>query len=263
LGDGVKKKRVLVAHNNLEFIEKVKLSFQESGLYTISGFALNGQDLINKVNLDSYDIVIVKNALTQVTGLYALESLLMNTKLKPELIVVITPFVNQFILNKCEILGIDYLKDVNITVDEIHELLSQLEIKKAVIGKKYFDAQVEIINLLKKIGLLKAYIGYTYFEYVLNIMLEKSENINKYMKTINLMVADHFNVSSSSVEKAMRKCVKESLSRCDGFYAKMLFGHQQDSYPSTSIFLRVCVKTLKEQKSQIVTRNFENSMRKI
>ncbi|QVK18094.1 hypothetical protein KHQ81_14905 [Mycoplasmatota bacterium] len=259
----MRKKRVLVAHNNIEFIELLRQCFLENDLYTLSDIALNGQELLNKVSLDNYDIVICKNALTQVTGLYALEGLFSKTKNKPEIIILITPFINDFIRNKCQKLNIDYIQGLDVNISEIHQLLCHLGIKKTVEGKKYFESQIEVINILKKIGLLKTYIGYAYFEYVLNIMLEKSENINKYMKTIYHMVGQHFNVSATSVEKAMRTCIKSSLSKSDGFYAKMLFGYYEDKYPSTSIFLQVCIKTLKEQKNMIISNNIGRSTRKI
>ncbi len=257
------KKSVLFAHNNEGFINKVNQYFQDEDLYSLNHYVLDGEALLNLVNLDRFDVVIVKNALTYITGLYALESLLLKTRHKPEIIILITPFVNDFIRDKCQQLQIYYVHNLNMSIRDIYHLLCQLEIERKVIGKKYFEPQIEIINLLKQIGLLKTYIGYKYFEYVLNSMLENSENINKYMINIYKMVGKHFNVSPCSVEKAMRLCIKSSFSKSDNFYAKILFGHYHNSYPSVSTFLQVCIKTLKEQKDYIIRHNIKQSLRKI
>ncbi len=252
-----------MAHNNICFIEKLTQYFQEKELFYVKKSVLNGDDLLREGNLDGYDIVIAKDALTQVTALYALDGLLSNTKKRPDHIILITPFVNEFISQKCITNGIHLVHDCTIKISDLYNMVYELEIKNGVSNKYYFDEQAEVINLLKKIGLLKTYIGYTYFEYVLNIMLEKSENIYKNMNDIYHTVASHFNTSSGSVEKAMRSCIKSSLSKSDGFYAKMLFGHDADNYPSTSTFLQVCIKTLKEQKSHILNQQIERTTRKI
>ncbi len=259
----MRKKRVLLAHNSYEFINKVDQFFQVDSLYTLTSYALNGEELVNKINLDNYDMVIVKNALTYITGLYALEVLLSKTKQRPDFVILITPFLNEFLINKCERLEINYLHDLNINLSELPNLLFNLEIKNLVKNKSYFDSQMEIISLLKKIGLLKTYVGYSYFEYVLNYMLEKSENIYKSMKNVYYTISGHFNVSATSVEKAMRTCIKSSLSQSQGFYARMLFGHHENDFPSTSVFLQICIQTLKEQKSQIINNNLKGSLRKI
>lgn len=244
----------------MRYIGEINKYFQNRGLYTVSNYVLNGEALMNLGSLDLYDIVFVKNALTQVTGLYALQNLLMKTKNKPETIILMTPFLNDFIVEKCEEMDIKYIYNLDMNIEEIHDIICRLEIENIVKGKKAYDQHIEIINFLKQIGLLKTYIGYSYFEYVLNTLMGSSENLNKYMTSIYQMVADRFEVSPSSVEKAMRLCLKSSLSKSDNFYAKMLFGHQGDNIPSTSMFLQVCVKTLKEQKNYIMNQ-FDKALR--
>lgn len=259
----MENKHVLVAHNNMDFIKQLADYFQQEELYTISEYALDGQELLNKVNLDDYDIVIVKNALTYTTGLYALASLLQKTKKSPEYIILITPFISNFILNKCKNLGVYCMHNLDIRVNKISNLLLDIEIKKSADNATYFDYQMEIIKLLRQIGLLKVYLGYTYFEYVLNIMFEIGDNIYKSMKEIYEVISIHFNSTPSSVEKAMRYCMKSSLGKHRNFYAKLLFGCQANDYPTTSIFLQVCIKTLKELKNTITTNNYNKSYRKI
>lgn len=259
----MKRKTILFAHNNRKLIEKFRTYCEEHDLYHLTDYVLNGEELIKLHNLNNYDIVIVKDALTQVPGIYALETVLRNTKKRPELIILLTPFTTEFITAKCVQLGLINFIDVNISMEELYNTINKLEINNILDNQTFFDPQRAVINLLKKIGLLKVYIGYTYFEYILNMMLENSENLYKRMQTIYQMIGEHFNVSTASVEKAMRTCIRSSLSKSDGFYAQMLFGNHHDSYPSNSIFLQVCINTLREQKSYIVNKQFQKSLRKI
>ncbi len=252
-------RRVLIVHNKMEFIKRLAYYFQQNELYNISEYALNGKELLNKENLDDYDIVIVKNALTYTTGLYALASLLLKTKKKPGYIILITPFISDFVLHKCQSLGIYCIHDLDIKVSNISNLLLDIEIKKNAENTTYFDCQIEINKLLRQLGLLKIYLGYTYFEYALNIMFEIGENIYKSMKEIYNIISMHFNATQSSVEKAMRTCVKSSFEKNRNFYSKLLFGCQDNDYPTTSIFLHICQKTLIELKNTITTNNYNKS----
>lgn len=256
------KKRILIVHNNQEYLQKIVSFFNEKELYHMET-VINGDALMRLNCLDAYDFVIVKDAIAEISGLNAIEKLLKNTYKRPNYIILITPFNNNFIKSKCESLDIIPIYNVKMSINELYHLLNILELEGDMKNKKYFEPQLEIINLLKKIGLLKVYIGYTYFEYVLNLMLESSENIYKYMKNIYEIVANHFHVSPSSVEKAMRSCIKSSFSQNYGYYAKMLFGYSENDYPSTSIFLQVCIKTLKEIKNCIITNQINSSIRKI
>ncbi|NLG82030.1 MAG: hypothetical protein GX490_05895 [Bacilli bacterium] len=259
----MKRKTILIAHNNLKLIQKMQEYCRQRDLYSIIDYVLDGEELVKMHDLNDYDIVIVKDALTNIPGIYALETILFNTKKRPELIVLLTPFTTEFIQSKCDQLGLIHVNELEIGIEELYNIINHLEIKAMLDNQSFFDSQRAVINLLKKIGLLKVYIGYTYFEYILNVMLESSENLYKRMHTIYKMIGEHFNVTPASVEKAMRTCIRSSLSKSDGFYAQMLFGNYHDSYPSNSIFLQVCINTLKEQKSYIVNKQIQKSLRKI
>ncbi|MDF2700273.1 MAG: spo0A [Haloplasmataceae bacterium] len=261
----MKKKKLLIVHNSYEIIKKIQNEYEENEFIKVVGTAIDGQALLKLNNLDNYDIVIVKNALSYITGLYALEILLKTTKQRPSIIILITPFINEFVHNKCSSLGIDYIPDFNIECNKIIDIINYAQLNKLNQSKLYFDTSAEIILLLKQLGLLRSYLGYTYFEYTLNVMFENNVNIYKKMQEIYKMISEHFEVTSTSVEKAMRSCIKSSFSQNNTFYARILFGHNIDSsdFPSTSIFIQVCIKTLKELKQTIINNNIRNSVRKI
>lgn len=261
------KKKVFVVHNNMDYINKVNQFFLKGDGYTLVDYALDGQTFVKKCNLNNCDIVIVKNALTHITGLYALELLLEkdNIKDRPKHIILLTPFINKLIIDKCSQLGINHVKTFELQINKFPELVMELDLIEENKNKLYFDKQMEILKLLRDIGLLRTYIGYTYFEYILNIMLDQSEYIYKPMHFLYKLIANHFKVTNTSVEKAMRSCIRSSLLRNDSYYAKMLFGYsyEKKEFPSTSIVLQVCIKTLKEQKNIIINNNMQNSLRKI
>lgn len=261
----MKKKKILLAYNNSDLIREFSRLLNVNGVYELKDYVLDGEDLMRVGSFDPYHIVIVKDALMHVSGLYAIESILENTEHRPELILLLTPFLNDFIIQKCGELGIKYKGDNVSNAYSILDIIYKYDIENSSKNKYYFDVQYEIITLLKKIGLLRSYLGYTYFEYALNIMFEKSENIYKSMKDIYTLIARHFDVTATSVEKAMRTCIKCSLTKNDNYFARTIFGYDVKlrDFPSTSTFLQVSIKMLKEQKFAIINNNIHKSIRKI
>lgn len=252
-------KSILIAHNNKDFVEQAKLFFQEKKIYRIDKCLKDGNELLKLKHLDDYHIVIVKDTLTEVSGLFALEKLLKKTKSRPEYIILLAAFFNSYVINKCKKLGIIAVNSYNITIDDIFDYFYTIEVEKDVKDKEQFCPQVEIDNLLKKIGLLRTYVGYTYFDYVLNMTFAENTINLKGMNNIYHAIAEHYNVSISSVEKAMRSCIKSSFTKNYGYYANLLFGHNNEDYPTTSTFLQVSIRTLKERRSLILNNQTEIS----
>jgi|SRR5690554_5732480 len=253
------ERKIIIAHNNRKFIEKAKLFFQHNNRYIIDKIVKNGEELLKVNNLNEYNIVICKDALTEVSGLYALEKLLINTKKYPDYILLITPFTNNFVLSRCSKFGIVPIRNIKISIEDLYKVIYKQAIKQDVKGKKLFNPQIEIENILIKVGLLKTYLGFKYFEYILNVILSNNESDFKYMKNIYSVIAEYFKVSSLSVEKAMRTCIKSSFANNYGYYASLLFGSNK-VYPTTSIFIQVCTKILKEQKNYIVNSKIRDTI---
>jgi CheY-like chemotaxis protein len=260
-----KKRKILLVHNNKEMIEDFSNLIENNGSYSLALVIHDGNQLINLKTLDDFDIVIVKDALMHLNGLYALESLIKNTNNRPDLIILLSPFKTSFIVNKCEYLGMVLKNDSKVSANQIIDLIYKNDHSRVVKNKLFFDPQFEIIRLLKEIGLLKRYKGYSYFEYGLNFMFERSENLKKSMISLYESIGHHFNVNAKSVEKAMRVCLKKSILINDNYYARTLFGYNinDENLPSNSLFFQICIQQLKDQKASIINNNIQKSIRKI
>jgi CheY-like chemotaxis protein len=261
----LRKKRIFIAHNNEELILQFSKLVDVNGVYEVKDYILNGDECKRIESFDQYDIVIVKDALTYMSGLYMIQHLLENTTQKPELIIILTPFINHFIASKCSQLGIEY-RSMNISnAYGLIDLIYKYDLENMHAEKHFFDIQYEVISLLRKIGILRSYIGYSYFEYILNKMFHKGEIIYKPMKEIYQMIAQHFDVTYVSVEKAMRTCLRSSLIKNNNVFTRSVLGLSEEShdFPSTSTFIQVCIKMLKEQKIAVINNNIKRSIRKI
>lgn len=260
----MRKKKVFLAHNNEEIIEQFSRLVSRSGIYELVNYVYDGEGFETIESFDTYDIVIVKDALTYMTGIYMIKKVLKRTKNRPELIVVLTPFSNDFIRGICSELDIVYRNLAITSGYDLMDILYKYDLKEGIRHKKVFDTQYEIITMLKKCGLIRRYIGYKYFEYILNIMFNDPELINKKMKELYVIIGDHFNVSPASVEKAMRVCLKQSLKNNNNYYVRHLFGLRENEelkgLPSTTTFIHVCLNILKEQKTYIALKDVKNGV---
>lgn len=240
------KKKIYIAHNSIKFIKNIENTLNDEE-FILSGYALNGNEFVKIKNLDLYDVVIVKNALTNITGLYALEYLLNNTENRPGKMMLLTAFKNDFVNYKCEELGINHICYVETSAEKISSWITTFDNHKNMDGK-YYDKSDNIIQYLKDIGIIRKYLGFKYLEYILYVLLEKKEYLHKSMQELYTIIATHFNVSSISVEKAIRSCLKSSFVNNDSSYASKIFGYNKNKkdYPSTSLFIQISIKTLKE-----------------
>ena len=83
------------------------------------------------------------------------------------------------------------------------------------------------------------------------------------MQELYQIIAEHFMVSKASVEKAMRICLKNSLIKNSNYYVRSLFGYDEQKslpkLPSTTTFIHVCIKILKEQKTFVALNNMNTN----
>lgn len=246
----MKKRSIFIAHNNRELIAQFKAVIENNHLYQLTDYVYDGMMFANIPSFDAYDVVIVKDALTHVSGLYMLESTLKRSKKKPGLMLLLTPFTSSFITSKCGEYGIIYK---NVEVTNAYNLLDLIYKYDECKLKAGSDIQFEIIHLLKRIGILRKYIGYTYFEYILNLACQNAKIIDLPMKDIYRMIGEHFNSSPLNIEKAMRTCLKASFATNCNAYARSLFGItlEDESYPSNGNFIKVCIKVLKERNRSV------------
>lgn len=263
----MKKKKVFIAHNDLALIDQFSGLLARSGIYELEDYVIDGEAFSNIDSFDRYDIVLVKDALTHTTGLYMVKKVLQNTTIMPEVVVILTPFSSGFIRTLCHEMNVLYKNIAVTSAYHLMDILYKYDLTDGYRNKQIFDSQAEIIALLKKCGLIRRYIGYAYFEYIINRMFNESEFINSPMRDIYKKVADHFKVSQGSVEKAMRVCLKVSLIKNGNLYVRMLLGinekTKEDELPSTSTFIRVCIKTLKEQKSLVMMNSLPKTSVKV
>lgn len=253
------ERKIIIAHNNRKFIENAVLFFSDNNRYIIDKIVKTGEELLKIKKLDDYHIVIVKDALAEVSGLYALRKLLENANKYPDHILLITPFLSKFVLDSCDKFGITPVSNIKASMEDLYKIIYKQEIEKDFKDKKVFNLEEEVNNLLRKIGILKSYLGYKYFEYVLKIILSNNESSFKYMKNIYQITANYYNVSPLSVEKAMRTCIKSSFSNNYGYYASLLFG-KYTTFPTTSTFVQICAKILKEQRNYVINNQIREAM---
>ncbi len=62
-------------------------------------------------------------------------------------------------------------------------------------------------RILRQMGIFSAYTGYYYLAYAINLVLEDEDYLFCATKRLYPDIADHFEVSTSSVEHAMRSLI--------------------------------------------------------
>src|SRR5690606_22377463 len=157
-----RKKKVFLAHNNPALVEEFAALLSRSGLYELVGYAYTGEGFEMIESFDLYDIVIVKDALTYMPGIYMVKKILQRTTIRPELILVLTPFSHAFIRNICQSLVVTFRSAAVINVFHLMDFLYKTDLDKRARHNRVFDTQNDKILMLKKSGLHRCYLGYKY-----------------------------------------------------------------------------------------------------
>ena len=99
----------------------------------------------------------------------------------------------------------------------------------------------DVGRLLRSLGATGRLYGYRYMEYIVELMLHSPENHQFVTKSIYPETARHFNVTSSSVERAIRTLIQAVWRRTDHSTLDQVAGVHLERAPKNIEFIDMIV----------------------
>lgn len=96
-------------------------------------------------------------------------------------------------------------------------------------------------RLLRSLGATGRLYGYKYMEYIVDYMSQHQDDHQFLTKVVYPETARHFNVSSSSVERAVRTLIQAIWKRSDHSNLDYVAGVQLEKAPTNSEFIDMIV----------------------
>lgn len=207
--------KILIIDESVDFANGLRECFKkENENYKIS-ISNNGEDGINKIKTESFDLVITDIVLPKCDGFEVLENI---TKLsiKPKTL-ILTCITQESIINKAMDLGAGYVltksSNPQIIVKRSEELLFQSPKQPTVKLSKVRALDEKISNIFITVGIPAHIKGYQFLREAIKMAIDNPEIINSITKQLYPSIATRFETSASKVERAIRHAIEVAWNR--------------------------------------------------
>ena len=234
------KIKVLMIDDNKELIEAVKEYFKSSELIEISSVAYDGLEGIEKIENDTYDVIVLDLIMPKKDGIYVLEK--MQEKNLDKKIVVATSYNATEVIRQVSEFGVNYYILKPFDFDDLEKRILDLCNKKS--GKNidlhYNNLQISITKILHELGIPSHIKGYQYIRDGVGLVFENPDIIGGITKELYPELANKFDTTVSRVERAIRHAIEVSWNRGNWDLMEEIFGNSVDidrAKPTNSEFI--------------------------
>ena len=216
--------------DNYQLVDMVKEYFGSHAVIEIKDVALNGQEGLDLIKKNNYDLVILDLIMPKIDGIKVLEEL-EKANLNPK-IIVLTSYNSPEIIRKVSGLGIKYfmLKPFELSDLEakILEYASDTSYNKKTINLLYSNLQMSITKLLHELGVPSHIKGYMYIKEGINLVFTNPLIASAITKELYPTIAKKYNTTNSRVERAIRHAIEVSWNRGNWELMEEVFGYSVD-----------------------------------
>ncbi len=234
------KIKVLMIDDNKELIEAVKEYFKSSELIEISSVAYDGLEGIEKIENDTYDVIVLDLIMPKKDGIYVLEK--MQEKNLDKKIIVATSYNATEVIRQVSEFGVNYYILKPFDFDDLEKRILDLCNKKS--GKNidlhYNNLQISITKILHELGIPSHIKGYQYIRDGVGLVFENPDIIGGITKELYPELANKFDTTVSRVERAIRHAIEVSWNRGNWDLMEEIFGNSVDidrAKPTNSEFI--------------------------
>lgn len=223
----MKKIRLLVVDDNREFCMLVRSYIQMVDDMEFVGAAFDGYSALDMIKEIKPDVVLLDNVMPQLDGIGVLTHLKHIPKdERPKVVTVTACPTDTFMENACN-LGASYAMSRKMDVDEMIKRC-RMVVKSTSFGNSVKisnseNAENSIASLLHKTGMSANIKGYGYLKYAVLLIVEDKSYKNSITKKLYPDVAKYFNVSSASVERAIRNAINMAWERGNRDFLNSIF----------------------------------------
>ena len=222
--------RVLLADSNPGFRRAVAEYFKTDKRIIRFVEAPDGQEALEKLREEQFDVMICELVMPKLDGLDLLEALQDEPSSKPDVIIMISYMRSDGLLQRAFAKGASYVMLKPLEPEYLHKRMLDLcegaeaeaERKAFSPGAKTLDEKITAVFL--SVGIPAHIKGYHYLREAIRMVFNKPELISHITKELYPGIAKRFNTSPSKVERAIRHAIEVSWTRGKIENVNKLFG---------------------------------------
>lgn len=234
---------VLIADDNLEFVDLLKEYMDQYDDLSVVGIAKDGMQALDMIKSIKPDVVVLDIIMPNIDGIGVLEKLEANKMERKPIFIMLSAIGQDVFIQKAVSLGADYyiIKpfDVEVLVTRIRQLYEEkylsafsnrtvnknTEFANADALDRTYDIEVEVTNLMHDVGIPPHMAGYQYLREAIVLTVKNSKLYSSITKSLYPAVAEKFNTTSQKVERAIRNAIESAWSRGNLDTIDSLFGY--------------------------------------
>ena len=212
------KRKVLVVEDNMELCDAIAAHFEEQGEVEVIAHIYDGMAALG--HLDQADVVILDLIMPHLDGFALLDRLGEMGDKRPEVIVTSALGNEEVVFKTCS-MGAKYYMVKPFNMDSVYKRTMELaglrsnRTKQGTIvqasGNRSMDER--ITNIFLSVGIPAHIKGYHYLRYGVKLVMEDNSLMSKITKELYPSIAEHFETTSSKVERAIRHAIDVAWSR--------------------------------------------------
>ena len=224
--------RVLMADGNAVFRRSVKEMFRTDKDVIRFVEAANGQEALEKLREEHFDVLISELVMPVLDGLDLLEALMDEPSAKPDVIMIVSYMRNDGLLQRAFAKGASYVMLKPVEPEYLYKRMLDLMASTAADAEKSaafsptartLDEKITAVFL--SVGIPAHIKGYHYLREAIRMVFYKPELISHITKELYPGIAKRFNTSPSKVERAIRHAIEVSWTRSKIENVNKLFGY--------------------------------------
>ncbi len=253
----MQKLRVMVADEAQERLEAIKDYFKNSSDISIIGTYSDGNSLLNALRVTLVDVLLVDLIMPYCDGMKVIEELKFkkDTYCQPKKIIALTQFTSNYITNKLNQLGVDYVMMKPMDLDNFYHVVINLcetsvdeivDLKEPVV----VDLETEITTLLHEVGVPAHIKGYLYLREAITMIYHNVEILGSITKILYPEIAGKYYTTASRVERAIRHAIEVAWIRGNVDAISDIFSYTisyNKSKPTNSEFIAMIADRLRLQ----------------
>lgn len=234
---------VLIADDNLEFVDLLKEYMDQYDDINVVGIAKDGMQALEMIKSIKPDVVVLDVIMPNIDGIGVLEKLATQQMDRKPLFIMLSAIGQDVFIQKAVSLGAEYyiIKpfDVEVLVTRIRQLYEEkylsafsirsvnknMEFANADALDRTYDIEVEVTNLMHEVGIPPHMAGYQYLREAIVLIVKNSKMYSSITKSLYPAVAQKFNTTSQKVERAIRNAIESAWSRGNLDTIDSLFGY--------------------------------------
>ena len=244
--------RVLIADETEEIGKACEKEFKALG-YKTSLCRKDGNEVISKLSLSHYDVVIMDVFMPSVDGMGVMEKINESLAEKP-LTVLISALQNADFEEQIISCGADYyfIKPIKpeAVAKRIEKMLNWRSEKSKKIATFPSTDEIEVVvsDIMRQIGVPAHIKGYQYLRTSIILCVNDSEMLGSVTKILYPTVAKQYGTTASRVERAIRHAIEVAWDRGDVDVLSSFFGYTiqaQRGKPTNSEFIAMIADKIK------------------